>query len=151
MLGLDSPVLGTTGYPHLAAFGDDMRKAVLAFILAFGFGAMPVGAQSPMFEYYTMLTPGDTFNSRGAPLNDVCAIIQQDRANVHRFGNPDGDPPDPFFTTADRRAMIAGRCDYVRSYHTVDRIRSQFIGFVRVVVYGSGGVVTRLQIFEAAG
>ncbi len=47
--------------------------------------------------------------------------------------------------------MIAGKCDYVRSYHTVDRIRSQFIGFVLVRVYGSGGVVTRVQILEGAG
>lgn len=128
-----------------------MRKTLFVLTAALGIGVMPVAAQTPMFEYYTTLTPGDTFNSRGAPLNDVCAIVQQDRANVHRFGNPDGDAPDPFFTTPDRRAMIAGRCDYVRSYHTVERIRSQFIGFVRVVVYGSGGVVTRVQIFEAAG
>ena len=42
-----------------------------------------------MFSYFTWLSPRDTYNSRGAPLNDVCAIVQQDRANVHKFGNPD--------------------------------------------------------------
>lgn len=128
-----------------------MRFFSLTLALWLAAGAAPSFAQNVMFEYYTMLTPGDTYNSRGAPLDDVCAIVQQDRANVHRFGNPDGDPFDTFFTTPERRAMISGRCDYVQGYHTVERIRSQFIGFVRVVVFGSGGVVTRVQIFEAAG
>ena len=64
-----------------------------------------------MFQYYTTLSPHDTYNSRGAPLNDVCAIVQQDRANVHRFGNPDRETPDSFFTNTERRAMIAGKCD----------------------------------------
>lgn len=77
--------------------------------------------------------------------------MQQDRANVHKFGNPDGDRPDPFFTTPERRAMISGKCDYVRTHHTVDRIRGQVIGFVLVRVYGSGGRVSRVQILEAAG
>jgi len=104
-----------------------------------------------MLEYYTMLSANDTYNSSGTPLNDVCQIVQQDRANVNRFGNPDGDRPDGFFTTPDRRAMIAGRCVYDPSYHTVQRIRSQVIGFVLVRVYGSGGIVSRVEIFEAAG
>lgn len=104
-----------------------------------------------MLEYYTMLSARDTYNSQGAPLNDVCAIVQQDRANVHRFGNPDGDTLDSFFTNPERRAMIKGKCDYDRNHHTVDRIRTQVIGFVLVRVYGSGGAVSRVQILEAAG
>ncbi|MCV6591692.1 MAG: hypothetical protein OIF48_01975 [Silicimonas sp.] len=108
-------------------------------------------AESLMFEYFTMLSTADTYNSRGAALGDVCAIVQQDRANVHKFGNPDQDQFDPYFTTPERRAMIAGKCDYARDYHTVERIRSGFIGFVMVRVFGIGGQVTRLQIFEAAG
>ncbi|WP_299693278.1 hypothetical protein [uncultured Tateyamaria sp.] len=112
----------------------------------------PAAAQQLMFEYFTMLTPQDTYNSRGAPLNDVCAIVQQDRANFHKFGKRDAaDGPDPFFTTAERRAMITGRCAYDPSYHTVGRIRSQTIGFVLVRVYGNGSSVSRVQIFEAAG
>ncbi|MEO0676071.1 MAG: hypothetical protein AAFZ02_00815, partial [Pseudomonadota bacterium] len=76
---------------------------------------------------------------------------RQVRANGHRFGTPDGDRPDAVFPTPDRRAMIAGRCDYDPSYHTVERIRSQFIGFVYVRVFGTGSVVTRVQISEGAG
>ena len=125
-----------------------MRGAVICALCV---AAAPAKAESLLFDYYSMLSVGDTYNSRGAPLNDVCAIVQQDRANVHRFGNPDGDRPDTFFTTPDRRAMIAGRCDYDPSYHTVERIRSQFIGFVYERVIGTGSVVTRVQISEGAG
>lgn len=130
-----------------------MPRISPALTLALCLSLVPVAsaAQSVLVEYYATLSPRDTYNSKGKPLNDVCAIVQQDRANVHRFGNPDGEAPDWFFTTPERRAMIAGKCDYVRSHHTVDRIRSQFIGFVRVRVFGSGGVVTRVEIREAAG
>lgn len=108
-------------------------------------------AESLMLEYYATLSPHDTYNSRGARLDDVCAIVQQDRANVHKFGNPDRDTPDSFFASPARRAMITGKCDYDRNYHTVDRIRNQVIGFVLVRVYGSGGSISRVQIIEAAG
>ncbi len=128
-----------------------MKRVTIALVLGLGLSPLAAAAESLMFEYHSMLTPNDKYNSRGAPLNDFCAIVQQDRANVHRFGNPDGDQPDGFFTTSERRAMIAGRCDYVRSYHTVERIRTQYIGFVLVRVYGSGNSVTRVQILEAAG
>ncbi|APX13709.1 hypothetical protein BWR18_05375 [Tateyamaria omphalii] len=114
--------------------------------------AKPVSAQQLMFEYYTMLTPQDTYNSRGAPLNDVCGIVQQDRANVHKFGRRDaGDSVDPFFTTAERRAMIAGRCQFSKAHHTVARIRSAVVGFVLVRVFGNGSAVSRVEIYEAAG
>ncbi|MDJ1008588.1 MAG: hypothetical protein QNJ13_12275 [Paracoccaceae bacterium] len=112
----------------------------------------PAAAEQLMFQYYAMLTPQDTYNSRGAPLGSVCAIVQQDRANVHKFGKRDAaDEVDPFFTSPERRAMIAGKCDYQQGHHTVERIRSQVIGFVLVRVYGQGGGVTRVQISEAAG
>ena len=130
-----------------------MKRILLSGALSLCFCLMPVAAiaENLIVEYYATLTPSDTYNSRGAPLNDVCAIVQQDRANVHKFGNPDGDRPDDFFTSPDRRAMITGKCVYDRSHHTVERIRNQVIGFVLVRVYGSGEVVTRVQIIEAAG
>ncbi|MGC1495907.1 MAG: hypothetical protein WA790_08860 [Sulfitobacter sp.] len=129
------------------------NSRLLSICLALGFAltALPAKADGLMFSYYTTLSPQDTYNSRGVPLNDVCAIVQQDRANVHKFGNPDGEQPDPFFTTAQRRAMITGKCIYDRSYHTVARIRSQYIGFVLIRVFGNGQSVTRVQISEAAG
>ncbi len=129
------------------------KNAIASIILVAGIGLSPMSALADdlIVEYYATLSPQDTYNSRGAPLNDVCAIVQQDRANVHKFGNPDGEQPDHFFNSVERRAMIAGNCEYNRGHHTVDRIRSQFIGFVLVRAYGSGGSVTRVQILEAAG
>jgi len=131
-----------------------MRYFTRVFAAVFGLWLMvlPASAQQFQFEYYAMLSPHDTFNSRGVPVNDVCGIVQQDRANVHKFGLRDAaDNIDTFFTTPERRAMIAGRCQYDPTHHTVQRIRSQYIGFVLVRVFGANGVVTSVQIFEAAG
>lgn len=128
-----------------------MKPIKIALLLALGLLPAPALAQGLMFEYFTTISPNDTYNSRGESVGEFCLAVQQDRANVHRFGNPDGDVVDPFFTTQERRAMIAGRCDYVRDYHTLNRIRSRTIGFVLVRVYGTGGVVSRVQILEAAG
>lgn len=130
-----------------------MKRFLRHLLILAGLGMAPVAAMADglMFQYYTILSPRDTYNSSGMPLNDVCAIVQQDRANVHKFGDPDGDTPDGFFTTPKRRAMITGKCDYDPNHHTVDRIRSQFVGFVLVRVYGSGMSVSRVHIIEAAG
>ena len=49
--------------------------------------AGPAASQDTMVEYFTLLGPADAFNSRVVPLNDLCDIVQQDRANWHRFGN----------------------------------------------------------------
>lgn len=131
---------------------DKCVKAMLGAICGVWLMGMPVAAQQFMFEYYATLSPQDTYNSSGAPLNNVCGIVQQDRANVHKFGKMDsGDTFDPFFTTPARRAMIAGKCDFDPSHHTVARIRSQYIGYVLVRVFGNGSAVTRVQILEAAG
>lgn len=129
------------------------KRLCLPIVVSTGLALAPfsAAAESLMLEYFTTLSPKDTYNSRGASLQSVCAVVQQDRANVHKFGNPDKDKPDSFFTSPKRRAMISGKCDYSRSHHSVDRIRSQLIGFVLVRVYGSGGSVTRVQILEAAG
>ena len=126
---------------------------VFRLLLTLGLGITPFAAtaESLVLEYYTTLSPTDTYSSQGVPLEDVCAIVQQDRANVHRFGNPDGEQIDSVFTTPERRAMILGKCEYSESYHTVERIRSQEIGYVLVRVFGEEGQITRVQILEAAG
>ena len=128
-----------------------MKYLPLTLTILLGLSPLTVRAESLMLEYYATLSPTDTYNSKGVPLTDVCSIVQQDRANVHKFGNPDREQPDGFFTTPARRAMIAGKCDYDRTHHTVARIRNQTIGFVLVRVYGNAGNLTRVQIFEAAG
>ncbi|MEM9269745.1 MAG: hypothetical protein AAGA78_12495, partial [Pseudomonadota bacterium] len=64
------------------------------------------------------------------------------------------DTGDTFFTSSDRRAMIAGKCDYDRSYYANpgQRIRSgERSFFVHVLVYGSGTQITRVVVREGAG
>jgi hypothetical protein len=56
--------------------------------------------------YMAKITKNDMKSSAGVPLKDPAEIIRQDRANVHKFGNPDGDDKDTFFSSAERRAQI---------------------------------------------
>ncbi len=56
--------------------------------------------------YMAKISKNDMKSSAGVPLKDPAEIIRQDRANVHKFGNPDGDDKDTFFTTAEHRALI---------------------------------------------
>jgi hypothetical protein len=129
-----------------------IRAVICAFALTC---PLPAAAQALMFEYYTSLSPTDAFNSRGEPLDDFCAIVQQDRANWHRFlRRDDGDQGDPFFDTTEKRGQIAGRCTYDRNYYANPGrlIRSgQRYFYVYVRVYGTKGQVTEVLVTEGAG
>ncbi|MDO6589014.1 hypothetical protein DS901_13480 [Loktanella sp. D2R18] len=58
-------------------------------------------------SYYAALNYADSYNSRGEQLYEVGAILQQDRANVHRFGvMQEGDEIDGLFGNAEMRAQI---------------------------------------------
>jgi hypothetical protein len=119
------------------------------------FLSAPAQAETLMADYYSLLGPADAYNSRGAPLNDLCAIAQQDRANWHRFGlREEFDGPDPLFNTPARRAAMTGKCAYDRGYFSNpgERIRNGSRSFyVYVEVYGTGGQITRVVISEGAG
>ncbi|NRB04603.1 MAG: hypothetical protein HRU30_15230 [Rhodobacteraceae bacterium] len=115
----------------------------------------PASAESLMHDFYTSLGPADAYNSRAQPLDNICAILQQDRANWHKFGKREQfDGGDFFFTTPARRALITQTCQYDASYYAQpgERIRSGVRNFyVYVRVFGSGGAVTRVLISEGAG
>jgi hypothetical protein len=58
-------------------------------------------------SYNTRISGRDIVSSAGARLGSVGAIIQQDRANFHRFGRRDrGDQGDDMFRSAESRALI---------------------------------------------
>jgi len=64
-------------------------------------------AQTMIAEYYTLIGPADFSNSSGVRLGDFGAILQQDRANFHRFGRRDDlDEWDPIFGDPAQRARI---------------------------------------------
>ncbi|NOR63672.1 MAG: hypothetical protein GQ535_14405 [Rhodobacteraceae bacterium] len=62
--------------------------------------------------YIADITARDMSNSRGVRLNNFGAILQQDRANVHKTGvldSSDGftEMSDSYFTSAARRAVLS--------------------------------------------
>lgn len=99
-------------------------------------------------SYVAYLGPNDHFNSSGVRLTEPWQIVQQDRANVHRFGKVDeGDMSDPWFGSADMRAKIqsltsAGLIhDFVSSPVVNENV------WVEVAVFGSNGKVTRIEVW----
>lgn len=88
-----------------------MMRIILTLWI-FGLSATSVQSQSPLEYLYTMyFGPDDYYNSNGTRLTDVCAIVQQDRANYHNFGIQDEwDEGDTVFDTAEMRAQIPSMC-----------------------------------------
>ena len=128
-------------------------KRILAMIFGACLTASPSVAQELIAEYYTSLGVEDMRNSQGQRLGDFCAVVQQDRANFHRFGiRHDGDQSDPIFASREMRARIAGRCrimpgsEYLPEWVLTGRSR-----YIWVRVYGIGGQPTELLISEGAG
>ena len=72
-------------------------------------------------SYIANIAPRDLTNSRGTRLTSFAAILQQDRANLHKSGKADGvgdfvDGFDPFFTTLKRRTMLSTAVYYHYCY-----------------------------------
>ena len=133
-----------------------MKKILTALVSAVLLGIPTVGkSETLMADYFTLLGPADAQSSRGQPLNDFCAIVQQDRANWHRFKKRESaDSGDLFFGSPDKRSMIAGKCEYDRNYfaNPGTRIRNGTRSFyVYVRVFGNNGQISRVLIAEGAG
>lgn len=119
-----------------------MRPLLLSLMLAFLLVPVPAKAQGcidytgqqlilregafhgpvqVVVSYAALITERDLYNSRGVRLKDFRAIIQQDRANVHKTGvtgsytdsHDDGSPMiisediDSYFTTLKRRGLLS--------------------------------------------
>ncbi len=115
--------------------------------------ASPAAAQDQIGVYSTLLGPSDMFNSQGTRLTDLCTVVQQDRANFHRFGIRDEyDRDDPFFANREARARIPSICSLQPGYdYIAQSIRRGEPRFVSVVIYGSKGVPSRIVVTEGAG
>ncbi len=88
-----------------------MLRKILAGALATGFLASAASAETCNSEllgsYYAMIGSQDLVSSAGARLRTVAAILQQDRANMHRFRRFDPqDDSDQLFQSAASRALI---------------------------------------------
>lgn len=70
-----------------------------------------------MVGYIADITERDLYNSRGVRLTNFGAILQQDRANVHKIGVLDSsegftETSDSYFTSAARRAILSSATYY---------------------------------------
>lgn len=88
-----------------------MNKRLLALVAAGTLVALPGTAQACRGDYLgsynTEISRRDLFASDGLRLSGVGAILQQDRANYHRFRLRDrGDGYDEWFVSAESRALI---------------------------------------------
>ncbi len=125
--------------------------AALALLLAC---ASPAAAQQVLAEYFAMLNPHDMRNSSGNRLTGMGDVLQQDRANYHRFGIADEyDQWDPLFSSREMRARIPDL--YARGPgapgYIAQAIRSGQPRFVWVRVIGVNGVPAYLLVEEGAG
>jgi hypothetical protein len=113
--------------------------------LTFLLPAAPAQAQEQFWGgYMTYLGPEDRVNSRGVRLTSAEAIVQQDRANMHRFGIRHArDERDPWFNTKESRAAM-GRALRIPSYYA--DIITKYDALVYVSVYGVSGRITRISI-----
>lgn len=87
--------------------------------------------------FVTSITENDVHNSKGVRITDPVLVLMQDRANVHRFGNPDGDDVDQFFSLADNRSRI-------RTYLS----RGSFPNDVRTAMAKGDGRNFRVRIYK---
>jgi hypothetical protein len=88
-----------------------MNKLLLGTAAVAALAGLPGAAQACRGDflgaYNTTISGRDLFASDGVRLGGVGAILQQDRANYHRYNRRDrGDGYDDMFLSAESRALI---------------------------------------------
>lgn len=86
-----------------------MNRQIIKIMLAASLSitAVPATADTFLCSYTAFISDGDKYNSNGAPLNSVAAIITQDRANLYALNKGDSeDEYDCLFDTKGQRARI---------------------------------------------
>jgi hypothetical protein len=114
-----------------------MRRLALALALAL---PLPAAAQEVLANYAAIIEVEDIYNSDGLRLTDVGQILQQDRANLHRFKivQP-GDEGDPLFGDAGMRARMP---ELIQNGWTDPQAARDILGgsaWVYVTVWGKAG------------
>ncbi len=129
-----------------------MRHLLIALFCLFS-TVISAKAQDFIASYSTLIGPADRVNSQGVIFTDFGAIIQQDRANYHRFGlRDDLDMADPVFSNADYRARIPAIWLVMRgSEYVVDEVLSGQPQLLSVLIYGYGGEPAFIIVMEGAG
>ena len=128
-----------------------VKKGLLAAVVLC-LAPVSVSAQSVMAEYAAYIGPQDMVNSSGQRLSGLCVMVQQDRANYHRFNRRDGaDGFDPVFADRTLRGRIVNTCELTQSGRNIDaHVRKGNPVFVSVRVLDDGGQM-RVIVSELAG
>lgn len=129
-----------------------MRFRLFAILFAV---VMPLTAQAQQIidSYYAVIGPQDRYNSSGALLGSMGAILQQDRANLHRFGRGDiDDDYDRYFSDAGVRSQIPALYAAGRQDQIIEQTVLRGPG-LRIVVFlcGNNGVISYLTVDYANG
>lgn len=129
-----------------------MRRFLIAMV-ALMLSYAPANAQQLIGTYYAMLGPNEFYNSSGVRLGDFGAILQQDRANVHRFGIYDElDQGDPVFTTYEQRSRIPSiwrRGSGAQG--VIQQISNGGSAYIYVEIYGYGTNASYIVVHQGAG
>ena len=119
-----------------------MKSLILGCVAVMAFSSS-AAAQDLMAVYDARLDPHDLVNSSGQPLGSVCAAVQQDRANYHRFGKRGQvDETDAICADKTMRARIAGSCAIMPGHEHLRKAVFSGIGY---------GIVVRVQVVNDAG
>jgi len=108
-----------------------------------------VAYQAQLVGAYTAaIAARDLTNSKGVQLSSFAAVLQQDRANVHKTGMVDHfgdfhDEVDAYFTSPKRRSQLAGAKYFTACYMSAsdtkalkaDIVNGQVLGVVWVVSF----------------
>lgn len=129
-----------------------MRTLVLAVALAL-VAPVAASAQQLIGSYYATLGPNDLYNSSGTRLGGLGSILQQDRANVHRFGIYDaGDQGDPYFGNRNVRSQIPNIWRYgAGGQSIIGNLNAGYPQSIYVEIYGYGSNVQYIVVSQAAG
>ena len=135
----------------------DRKWLLTVAALVFGaVGPAPAVAQQVIATYDTRISHQDLVNSRGERIGSFCGVVQQDRANFHRFNKRDPvDMGDPVFADANLRAQIATSCEIAAGYEylpdaVLSTPASSYGYILRVTVLNDGGRL-RVLVAERAG
>ena len=98
-------------------------------------------------EYVAYIGGSDLVNSSGERLTQPWAIIRQDRANFHRFGQRDSlDQGDSFFASAGNGAIMERLLRNGSISPAAARAIINGDVMIRVSIYGQGGVGHRSML-----
>ncbi|MGP6085393.1 hypothetical protein [Antarctobacter jejuensis] len=128
-----------------------MKYSIIAGVasITLALSAPVVSAQEMLVaEYLMQADTHDMYNSNGVRLNSFCQIVQQDRANFHRFGKPGPmDQYDSVFHDANNRMRIPQTCVVVgQGQRGVNNVMSGQPDVFSVKVYVQGGVISTVLI-----